>query len=78
MNQDLASQSVRALIEVAIPAVNELPPGRRADCYDGVWWACRECAPELAEAARGTAQALRDADHRQLTFSHLLKKQDQE
>lgn len=72
MSPKHAELSVRALIEVAMPVIRDLPSAQRADCYDGVWIACRECAPDLAKAAKDAAQAIREADHRQLHFSNLL------
>lgn len=72
MTHETASHSVRALVEAVMPALPSMPPAQRADCYDGIFFACQECAPDLALIAKRAAEALRAADHLQLQFGLLL------
>lgn len=73
MTAEHAIHSVRALIEAALPAIEEMPTQTRADAYDGIYFAAKDCAPDLALIAQAAATAIREAEHRQLQFLHLLR-----
>lgn len=45
---------------------------KRAECFDGIHVACETDAPDLALAAKQAAEALRDADSRQLKLQLML------
>lgn len=72
MSAEYKRQCLIALIECAMPAIQSLDTPQRAECFDGVHLACSTDAPDLALAAKQAADALRDADSRQLTLQLLL------
>lgn len=64
---------LRALAKVALPALEDLPPGERADAYEGLSIALHSDDPELARVAESAATSLRDAQSAQMTFRLSLK-----
>lgn len=64
--------AIRTLVEAALPTLPTLPPGQRADAYEGIEVACRDLAPDLADAAKATASTIREAESAQLHFQALL------
>lgn len=73
MEQAHQKACLEALVEAALVTLPTLQSELRADCYDGIWVACERVAPDLAKAAKATADIIREADQRQLLFKHLLK-----
>lgn len=72
MSAEYRRQSLLALIEQAMPSIQLLDTPQRAECFDGIHFACSEGAPDLAQAAQEAANALRDADSRQLRLQLML------
>lgn len=72
MSTDYRRQCLMTLIEQAMPAIQSLDMPQRAECFDGIHVACEIDAPDLALAAKQAAEALRDAESRQLTLQLLL------
>lgn len=68
-------QCLVTLLEKALPAIESMASPQRAECYDGIHFACANDAPDLALAASQAAEALRDADSRQLKL-HLMLTQE--
>lgn len=66
-------QALRPLIQLAAAHLSELPPGQRADVYEGIAITLDGLDPKLAEQAKQACQAIRDAESHQLTFASLLR-----
>lgn len=62
------------LIEVAMPAINALPLRQRADAYMGISAAWSNHNQELSQRAADAADAMHEAEARQLTFAAMLEK----
>lgn len=58
------------LAQAVAQVAGDLPPGKRADLYDAVGTLSQD--PEIAESAKTTAQAIREAESAQLLFSKIL------
>ena len=72
MSADYCRQCLMTLIERAMPAIQALDIPQRAACFDGIHEACESAAPDLALAAKQAAEALRDAESRQLKLQLML------
>ena len=64
---------LRALMRAALPAVEALPPGERADAYEGIAIACARYDAELHDTAHQAAEHLRESLGAQMSFRQLLK-----
>jgi hypothetical protein len=60
-------------IRAALPAVEALPTSERMDALEGLAEACGHRLPEMSQAARAAAQAIREANQSQLVLRELLK-----
>ena len=63
---------VLPLVRIAHEAAPGLPPKQRAEIYAGIALITKGLDPHLHGHAAAAAQALRDAEGHQLTFSALL------
>lgn len=63
---------VRALIELALPNLDALPPVQRADVFEGIADVTRDLDPEMNAMALRIASQLRDAELQQLNFRNLF------
>ena len=66
-------QTLRPLIDLVARELPKLPAAERADVYDAVAFVSRDVMPAISEAAHNAAEALRDAEACQLTFTSLLQ-----
>ena len=64
---------LRPLLDLAVAALPSLPVVQRADMYEAIAVASWTCDAQVAEVALTAAQALRDAEARQLTFAALMR-----
>jgi hypothetical protein len=63
---------LRDLVRRALADAGSVPPAARADLYHAAALALAPADPALAHEAMGTAQALRDAEARQIVMAELL------
>jgi hypothetical protein len=71
-------ESILNLLACAMQAAETMPPQSRADLLDAAGEILGTARPDLhleavARAATAAAQALRDAETHQMTFTHLLQ-----
>jgi hypothetical protein len=72
MKRAHAKAALHRLLQLALPAVEALPPSDRADLYDGIAAACRGVDAEMHQQALNAAQTLREASSAQMSFRNLL------
>lgn len=72
MTREQRRQSLMALLKVALPAVEALPPTERADALDGIAVAFGSVDPAASDSASQAARLLRDAMAAQLTLRTIL------
>lgn len=63
---------VRALIEVALPHLPDLPPAQRADVYEGIADVTAGLDEGMRSTAADIATHLREAEMLQLNFRNLF------
>lgn len=64
--------ALRALLKIALPAIEAAPIEERADAYDGIAVACAGCDPQMAQAAKDAAVSIHETLSAQMTFRTLL------
>lgn len=63
---------LRALVKVALPAIESAPIAERADAFEGIAIACAGVDDEIARTAGDAANSIREAMSNQLLFRQLL------
>jgi len=66
-------QQLVAMVEAALKTAEKLSPANRADVLDGIAIALDRVAPEIADAARKSAAALREAGAAQLLLKKIVE-----
>ena len=61
------------VIQRALEGAESLPATQRADLFEGISVLCDTHLPDVSKAASETAETLRAAEQRQLTFASMLR-----